>query len=111
MDFPVLRPDQFMVMFPSFALMSADCRGGVVQHFDRGIAVVIFTDEANLDDYREKQGLLGPLIRFDSAPQLCMYFDSLPQNVTLVVFDPSAGKPKVFLLADVMSKILESGDD
>ena len=107
MDMPLLRPDQFMVMFPCFAVMSQSCIGGVVQPLDhgQGIAAIILTDEDLLTEFRIKTNSLGPTIRFEFHQQLYMYLRSLPNEVTHVLFDPSSGKPKLILRTDLIRQL------
>src|SRR5580704_14337210 len=107
MEMPVLPPDQFMLVFPCFALMSKSCRGGVIDQLDYGgIALIVFSDEDLVRDYRAKNGSVGPTIKFDFAEQLGLFLHSLRDEVTHVSLDPSEGKPRLFLLDDVIRKII-----
>jgi hypothetical protein len=95
-----------MVVFPCFAVMSESCVGGVVQPLDgEGIAIILLTDEDLLRDFRVKSEKFGPTIRFEFSVQLLMYLQSLPDQISHVLIDPSQGQPKLFSRADVIKAL------
>lgn len=83
-------PSQFVLMFPCFAIMSENGRGAVIQELSDGrIALVLLSDEDLLRRYRVEHQFVGPTIRFEFTPQLVLYLDTLPPEVTHVIVDPA----------------------
>jgi hypothetical protein len=102
-------PTQFVPTFPCFGLFAEDCRGPYLVKSASGIALLLLTDDDLLDRFRNENGAVGPVIRIDSAPQLILFLDSLPQNVTHVAFDPNvAGKATTVVAGELYKKLLGS---
>jgi hypothetical protein len=110
MDEMLLRSDQFMVNWPCFAMMAEDCKGPFVQPISAngspGLALVILTDEDLLRKFRADGGHVSPTIRFELAGQLLFYLEALPEAIGFVWLDPSASKPNVVSVGDVMRSLI-----
>jgi hypothetical protein len=96
-----LQPDgeRFLIMFPCFAVMDRDCKGGVVlPQQDGQTACVILTDEDLLRSFRQEYGFAGPTVRFEFEFQLFLYLRALPPSVTQVAFDPGKASVAIYPL-------------
>lgn len=80
---------KFMMMFPCYAIFANDCNGPLLGKSDSGIGLLLFTDEHQVERYRQDDGAVGPSIKFDQAGQVALFLDSLPQNITTVIIDPT----------------------
>jgi hypothetical protein len=80
------------IAFPCYALMSNNCKGGVVLPRDDGsVAMALFTTEEKVRTFRAAhaaQMFAGPSVKFDWDHELLLYLDSLPPPVTHVAVDP-----------------------
>ena len=91
---------QFMPTFPCFSVFADDCRGPYLVETQRGAkALLIVTDEDQLQRFRERGEAAGPTIRFEMAGQLALYLDALPKDITHVAFDPNMIRKAVTVAA------------
>jgi hypothetical protein len=101
-------PVKFQPIFPCFAMHSKDMNGPVLVKSASGIALVVLTDEDLLRQYQQ-ENQTGPAIRFDNPAEFIAYFDSLPQDVVNVAYDP--GKPNkatIVAWAQLLESLLNS---
>jgi hypothetical protein len=97
--------ERFLLLYPCYAIMSRDCRGGVVIDGGGRTALVLLTDEDLLRSFRAQHGHSGPTIRFDWDHELWLYLHALPPEVTHVALDP--GKTSVaFYPVDLLKQTL-----
>lgn len=103
-----LEASGYLLVFPCFAIMSSDCRGGVILELTDGTAAaVLLSDEDLLDRYRIEHKLVGPTVRFDHAGQLALYLNMTPQRLSCVAIDPSPAEPTIVSKADVIRRAME----
>jgi hypothetical protein len=77
-----------------------------VHPFEDGrVALVLLTDDDLLQRYRREHGFVGPTIRFENAPQLTLYLNSIPQNITHITIDPSTESTFTASIADLTQKL------
>ncbi len=100
----------FLPAYPCFSIFADACSGPVLSDTEKGKALLVLTNEALLEKYREEGGINGPTIRFDSARQLVCYLDVLPSNVIYVAFDPN-GNGDVELAGELRKKLRASLED
>jgi hypothetical protein len=83
-------PTGFAPTFPCFSVLDKTFRVPCCVKSISGVGLVVLTDDDLLDRFRRNDaGAVGPVVRCDSAPQLLLYLDSLPEWVTHVAFDPT----------------------
>ena len=102
----------FVLVFPCYAIESESCSGPFVRRFDDGrIAIILLTDDDLLERYRRQHGLHGATIQFDDEPQLVLYLDDMPTNITHIIIDP--GEKSIFTasIADFFRKFLSQFGD
>jgi hypothetical protein len=77
--------------FPCYAIMSNDCKGGVVLSDANGSpALALFTTEDKVRKFRAAnlpKVFAGPSVKFDWDHELLLYLNALPPTVTMIGFD------------------------
>jgi len=101
---------QFMPTFPCFSVLADDCREPYLVETQSGAkALLVLTDEDQLQRFRERGETAGPTIRFEMAGQLALYLDALPKDITHIAFDPSViGKAVTVSASELYLKLLQS---
>lgn len=100
------RDDEFMLVFPCFAIESSNGKGFVYFPYDKGNAVAVFSDEDLVERYRAAHNLPGKPIRFDDAIEFLPFFEQLPPAITLLSIDPGDSRPNVITLDHAKELVL-----
>lgn len=102
-------PTQFLPTFPCFSVFADDCQRPYIVGTPSAMALLVLTDEDQLERFRRTSEAVGPTIRFDVPGQLVLYLDALPPNITHVAFDPSVIDRAVVVSArELVKRVLES---
>ena len=94
-----MTPVRFNLEFPCFTILANDCTNPFVLPVEgHHLAMVVFTSPEHLRHYRtSEEEASGPTVQFDSARQLALYLDSLPQAVTHVAINPHGSNSGVIV--------------
>ena len=109
MDAIGFRPDQFVMVFPCFAVKSQSGNGAKIRPLDeqglKGVALILLTDEDLVHRFCERFNYAKDTFRFENRTELLSFLDGLPDAITHVEIDPSDGKPNLVSVDNVIRSL------
>jgi hypothetical protein len=108
-----MHEPQNAIPFPCYAVMSNNCKGGVVLPRDDGsAAMALFTTEEKVRKFRAahaSQMFAGPSVKFDWDHELLLYLEALPPQVTHIGVDPEKlGSMVIFIPVVEMKQAIKN---